>query len=180
VSGQLNSFDFEPGQTLLKNQNAGRIDDLSEYIITCMVDQHYLPRVRENLQAHIESDKQSYSLYISKVLPTVVNGQFEIKLSFNDSLPVHLRRGQIFQVLIQISARKKVVMIPKGSYYQSSGGKFLYVLSRDEKRAVKREVRLGTQNQSHYEVISGLDEGDRFISSSYEVFEQSELIEIVK
>lgn len=174
ISGQLNSFNLEKGQVLQRNETIGRIDIPGAFIIRALVDQHYLNRVTEGQIAMIEYNSEKYNLHITKVQTTVENGQFEVLLAFDGTLPENIRRGQSFQVHIAISALTKAKMIPRGSFYQSSGGNFVYVVSKDKKSAIKRSVSLGKQNPEYYEVIEGLDTGEEIITSSYEFFKEND------
>lgn len=174
ISGQLNSFNLEKGQVLQRNETIGRIDIPGDFIIRALVDQHYLNRVTEGQTAMIEYNSKKYNLQITKVQTTVENGQFEVLLAFDGTLPENIRRGQSFQVHIAISALTKAKMIPRGSFYQSSGGNFVYVVSKDKKSAIKRSVSLGKQNPEYYEVIEGLDTGEEIITSSYEFFKEND------
>lgn len=166
-SGQLNSFNLEIGQVLTRNQSIARIDNTENYILQANIDQHYLGRIKEDQTASIKSGNRTYEMRVSKVFPTVNQGQFQVSLMFTDSLPAGLKRGQNFQVFLEASAQKKSLMLPRGSFYQSSGGQFVYVLDEEGKSAVKRSIQLGTQNPDYYEVISGLEEGEEVIISNY-------------
>ncbi len=178
-SGQLNSFNLELGQSLTRNQTIGRIDDPDNYIIQANIDQHYLPRISEGQPAFIKSGNLRYTMTVNKVFPTITQGQFRIDLAFkDDSLPGNLRRGQTFQVFIEGGALKQSVMIPRGSFYQSSGGQFVYVLDTTSGVAAKRTVQLGAQNPDYYEVKSGLTVGEYVITSSYDAYKTHEEINV--
>jgi HlyD family secretion protein len=178
-SGQLNSFNLELGQSLTRNQTIGRIDDPDNYIIQANIDQHYLPRISEGQSAFVKSGSERYGMVVNKVFPTITQGQFRIDLKFeSDSLPGNLRRGQNFQVFIEGSALKKSVMIPRGSFYQSSGGQYVYVLDTASSIAAKRNVQLGAQNPDYYEVKSGLEAGEYILTSSYDAFKTHDEINV--
>lgn len=178
ISGQLNSFNLETGQVLHQNQTVGRIDVPNQYWIKALVSQHYLSRIAEGQGAYIEYEDKTYRLNVSKVQSTVENGQIEIYLKFTQDVSSELRRGQNFQVFVEISAKNKAFMVPKGSFFQSSGGQFVFTISEDGKTAHKKSVQLGRQNPNFYEVISGLDEGDEVIISSYDSFKNEEDIKL--
>lgn len=177
-SGQLNSFTHEVGQSLGRNQTVGRIDDPNRFLIQANVDQHYLRRIVEGQPAFVKSGNTQYAMVVNKVFPTVNQGQFRIDLHFanEDSIPSNLRRGQNFQVFIQTSARKKATMVPRGSFYQSSGGQYVFVYNEDEQQAEKREVQLGAQNPDYYEVLSGLSEGEEVLISSYDAYKDKDRV----
>ena len=179
ISGQLNSFNLEIGQVLQANQTIGRVDVPGDFWLRAQVDQHYLNRLNVGQGAHIEYDGKTYDMKVSKVLSTIENGLIEIYLNFVTDLPENLRRGQNFQTHVQVSAKKETLKLPKGSFFQSSGGHFVYVVSGDEQTAHKTKVKLGRQNTDFYEVQSGLAEGDKVIISSYEHFKGAEKIELI-
>lgn len=176
ISGQLNSFDLEKGQMLQHQQSIGRIDVPGNFWIRALVDQHYLNRLNEGQGATIKYDGGTYHLVVSKVFSTVENGQIEMFLQFEDEIPNDLRRGQSFQVFVEVSAEDKALKLPKGAFFQSSGGQFVYVMSDDSKSAIKQPVQLGRQNPKYYEVIGGLEKGQTVITSSYESFKKHERI----
>ncbi|MEQ8908149.1 MAG: efflux RND transporter periplasmic adaptor subunit [Vicingaceae bacterium] len=180
LSGQLNSFSLEQGQVLQQNQTVGRVDVPGKFWIRALADQHYLNRLNEGQGAVIEYDGQSYRLLVSKVLSTVENGQIEIYLDFESEAPEDLRRGQNFQVFVEVSAKNQALKLPKGSFFQSSGGQYVFVISEDGESAHKHSIQLGRQNPMYYEVSSGLSEGQEVIISSYESFKKAEEIRLSK
>lgn len=178
ISGQLNSFDLEKGQMLQQQQSIGRIDVPGNFWIRALVDQHYLNRLNEGQGATIKYDGRTYRLIVSKVFSTVENGQIEMFLQFENEIPEDLRRGQNFQVFVEVSAEDKALKLPKGAFFQSSGGQFVYVVTPDGKSAIKQPVQLGRQNPKYYEVVGGLEKGQKVITSSYESFKKHERIEL--
>lgn len=178
LSGRLTSFDVEIGQVLAPNEIIARVDVPGEYKIVALVDQHYLNRVVIGQKASIKVQGEPFELEVTKVKQNVVNGQFEIELLFVEEKPQNLGRGQSFQVAIAISGKEETLKIPRGSYFASSGGKFVYVVKDNE--AYRRNIVLGKQNPGYYQVIEGLTEGEQIISSSYEGFEKEEVIIIQK
>ncbi len=178
VSGQLNAFSLEVGQVLQRNESIGRVDVPGRMVIRALVDQHYLNRMRTGQTATIEYGGKTYDLSVQKVQTIVQNGQFELLLSFEKEVPENVRRGQSFQVRIAVSAQTKALMVPRGAFFQTSGGEHVYVLSADGSEAVKRGVSLGKQNPDFYEVLNGLDKGERIIVSSYEGFKGKDKITI--
>ncbi|SFT51185.1 HlyD family secretion protein [Lishizhenia tianjinensis] len=174
LSGRLTSFDVEIGQVLAANEIVARVDVPGAYKIVALVDQHYLNRVVVGQKAEIKVQGKSFHLSITRVKQNVVNGQFEIELFFEDELPENLGRGQSFQVAIAISGKEETLKIPRGSYFSSSGGKFVYVVK--EGRAYKRKIVLGKQNPQYYQVIEGVEKGEEFIMSSYEGYSKEDEI----
>lgn len=178
ISGQLNYFDYEVGQMITANQNIGRIDKTNRYVLRTQIDQHYIERITEGIQARIRINNQSYTLQIYKIFPRIENGQFTVLLEFITKPPESLRRGQSFQVQIELSAQRQSLLIPKGGHYQSSGGQFVYVLSTDGTQARKRNVKFGNKNPKYYEIKSGLEVGETIITSNYEQFKTNNLLTI--
>lgn len=177
LTGQLNSFDHELGATLQRGQNVGRVDNLESFKVSALVDQYYLNRVRQGLEAEFDYGGHTYSLTLSKVSPTVAGGQFEVEFNFGEERPENLTRGQLFQVRISLSAESEALLVPKGAFFQSSGGKWMYVLDQEGK-ASQRPVELGRQNTKYIEVLGGLQNGERVITSSYEAFKEHQDIKI--
>lgn len=175
TDGQLNSFDHEIGQTKSRGQNLGRIDRLDGYRVSAQVDQYYLNRLQVGQVARVNLSGQEFVLRIDKVLPTIVNNQFEIILTFQGDLPPTIRRGQNLPLKLELSAKTKSVMLKKGAFYQSTGGAYVFVLN-PEGEAEKRHVTFGAQNPTYYQVLSGLASGEKVITSSYEAFGEAERI----
>jgi HlyD family secretion protein len=180
ISGQLNYFDYEVGQMITANQNIGRIDKTERYVLRTQIDQHYIGRITEGIQAKIRINNASHTLQIYKIFPRIENGQFTVLLEFIDTPPESLRRGQSFQVQIELSAQRKSILIPKGGHYQSSGGQYVYVLSADGSQARKRNVKFGNKNPKYYEIKSGLEVGEKIITSNYEQFKTNNLLTILQ
>ncbi len=168
IAGQLNSFDHELGANLLKGQNIGRVDNLSGYKLTAQVDQYYLNRIKPGIKAEFDYTGKKYWVSVSKVSPTIINGQFQVEFDFKDVKPENLRRGQLFQLRILLSATAKATIIPKGAFFQNTGGKWIFVVNNDE--AKKRNISTGRQNSRYIEIIEGLSEGEEVILSSYDAF----------
>lgn len=178
ISGQLNYFDYEVGQMITANQNIGRVDKTDRYVLRTQIDQHYIERITEGIQAKIRVNNTSYTLRIHKIFPRIENGQFTVLMEFTDTPPESIRRGQSFQVQIELSAQRKSILIPKGGHYQSSGGQYVYVLSPDGTQARKRNVKFGNKNPKYYEIKSGLEVGEKIITSNYELFKTNNLLTI--
>lgn len=177
LTGQLNSFDHELGATLQRGQNVGRVDNIAAFKVSAQVDQYYLNRISEGLEAIFDYGGTTYPLVLSKISPTVAGGQFEVEFSFLKHQPPNLTRGQLFQIRISLSAESEALLVPKGAFFQSSGGKWMFVLEANN-RAVQRPVQLGRQNTQYIEVLAGLEEGQRVITSSYEAFKEHEHLQI--
>jgi HlyD family secretion protein len=175
VTGMLSSFDPVIGESFVKNQTVAKIDVQSGFKIKGQVDEYYLSMVKTGQLAHFSFDGNLIELKVKKVLPEVVNRRFEVELVFVNEVPKAITIGQSVQVRLELSEAQKSLMIPRGSYFQSSGGQYVYLLN-DQGEAHKKYIKLGNQNPSYYQVLEGLNEGDKFISSSYEDYKNYEFI----
>ncbi len=177
VTGMLSSFDPVIGESYLNNQTVAKIDVQAGFKIKGQVDEYYLNRVKTGQLARFTFDGKLIELKVKKVLPEVVNKRFEIELIFTDEAPTSVTIGQSMQVQLELSRAQMSLLIPRGSYFQSSGGQFVYVLDGNNK-AHKRYIKLGNQNPSYYQVLEGLNEGEEFITSSYDEYKNYESIKI--
>ena len=177
VSGMLSSFDPVIGESYLRNQTVAKIDVQAGFKIKGQVDEYYLSTVRSGQLARFSFDGNLIELKVKKVLSEVVNRRFEVELVFVDEAPKDITIGQSVQVRLELAKAQRSLMISRGSYFQSSGGQYVYVLD-DKGEAHKRYIKLGSQNPSYYQVLEGLNEGERFISSSYNDFKNYETIKI--
>ena len=167
VSGQLTQFEVEPGQYIEARARLARIDDLSSYRIEAQVSEYYLPRIRKGLQGRLMADNRTYSVFVDKVFPAVEDGTFKIELLFFKHPDHNFHPGQSVRVDLQLSGSETAILVPRGGFYRSTGGTWIFVLDPDGHRARRREIRIGRQNASHYEVLSGLHPGERVIISPY-------------
>lgn len=177
ISGILSQLQVELGQSIAPGSRIGQIDDMSELKIRSSVAEHYVSRVIPGLSAVIKVDQQEYALQVSKVYPEVTNGQFNIDLVFVGEKPASIRRGQTLQLTLALGEKGEAIQVPRGAYFQQTGGNWIFILNEDGK-AVKREIKLGRQNADFYEVIEGLQQGDRVITSRYDLFGDAEVIVI--
>lgn len=177
-SGQLGSLTAEIGQNISAGQQIGQINILDNYKLTVQIDEHYIDRIEPGLSGKASRQGKEFEVKVAKVYPEVLGGQFKADLSISGSLPDKPRVGQTYPVDILLGSPSKAVMIDKGSFFQSSGGKYVYVLSDDGKSAVKREVTLGRRNPRYYEVLEGLHPGEKVIVSSYGEFGEADEIKI--
>ena len=177
VSGMLSSFDPDIGETYGRNQTVAKIDVQAGFKIKGQVDEYYLSSVKPGQLAQFSFDGQLIDLKVKKVLPEVVNRRFEIELIFASDVPEAITIGQSLQVRLELSKAKQSIMIPRGNYFQASGGQYVFVLD-GKGEAHKRYIKIGNQNPSYYQVLEGLEKGERFITSSYDNFKNFETIEI--
>lgn len=175
VSGMLSSFDPTLGQSFTRNQTVAKIDIQSGFKIKGQVDEYYLSRVKPGQLARFYLDGEIVDLQVKKVLPEVVNRRFEIELVFVSEAPESVTLGQSLQVRLELSKAQRSLMIPRGNYFQSSGGQFVFVLDGNGE-AHKRFIKLGNQNPSYYQVLEGLEKGEQLITSSYDDYKNYETI----
>ena len=167
VDGQLTSLDAEIGQSKSKGERLGQIDVISGYKVRVDVDEHYISRIYAGQQGSFNFDGKNYTLEIKKVYTQVANGRFQVDMTFLEDAPEKIRRGQTLQIRVALSQEKEAVLIPKGGFFQETGGNWIFKVSEDGSIAYKTDIQLGSQNTEYYEVLSGLEPGDKVITSSY-------------
>lgn len=180
VSGQLTSLDVEIGQSKNKGERLGQIDIISGYKVRVDVDEHYISRVFIGLMGQATISGKDYSLKITKVYTQVNNGRFQVDMLFEDNVPEGIRRGQTLQIRLALSDATQALLLSKGGFFQQSGGNWVYKLSEDGNKAYKVDVQLGRQNPDYYEVLNGLQPGDKVVTSSYENYTNMEELLIKK
>lgn len=176
VDGQLGMLDAEIGQSISQGQRIGMIHVLTNFKVNANIDEHYIDRVRRNLEATLDRNDSLYALRVKKVYPEVREGQFQIDMVFGDAKPANIRTGQTYHIKLQLGQPQKAILIPRGGFFQSTGGQWVYVLNNSGTEAVKRNVRIGKQNPQYYEILEGLEPGDKVITSSYEIFGDNDKI----
>jgi HlyD family secretion protein len=169
VAGKLSGFNIEIGQSIMRGGRLGQIDDPDGYKLNVRIDEYYLGRVDLQLVATAEHNGRDLDLHVSKIYPQVKEGQFEVDMLFDED-PVGLRRGQTLQVRLTLGDNTDATLIPNGSFYQDTGGNWVFVVSPDGSEAIKRSVRLGRRNQNFIEVLDGLEPGETVITSPYTSF----------
>lgn len=170
VSGQLGLLDVEIGQSISAGMRIGQINVLSDYKVEAFIDEHYVDRVREGLDATFERQDKDYALRVRKVYPEVRDKQFRTDFVFEGERPDNIRAGQTYYINLQLGQPVEANLIPRGAFYQGTGGQWIFVLTPDGKKAVRRNVQIKRQNPMYYEVISGLEPGEKVVVSSYEHF----------
>ncbi|MFD2826440.1 efflux RND transporter periplasmic adaptor subunit [Leeuwenhoekiella polynyae] len=172
VDGQLTSLDAEIGQSKNKGERLGQIDVLSGYKVRVDIDEHYISRIYTGQKGSFDFDGKNYTLVIKKVYTQVTNGRFQVDMEFESEVPEGIRRGQTLQIRVALSQEKQALLIPKGGFFQETGGNWIFKVSEDGSTAYKADISLGSQNTEYYEVLSGLEPGDRVITSSYDNYEE--------
>lgn len=177
VDGQLTSLDAEVGQTKNKGDRLGQIDVLGAYKVRVDVDEHYISRIYTGLKGTFTFADTAYELEIKKVYTQVTNGRFQVDMQFTGKIPAGIRRGQTLQILLALSDERKALLVPRGGFYQATGGNWIFKVTKDGAKAYKVNIQLGNQNTEYYEVLQGLEQGDKVITSSYENYgDMQELI----
>lgn len=174
IDGQLGTLSVEIGQQVLQGSNIGNISVLDDYKVTARIDEHYIDRVRKDLEATLERQGSNFDLKVQKVYPDVKEGQFKTDLIFTSQRPENIRTGQTYHINLQLGASDSSVLIPRGTFYQNTGGQWIFVVNADGTEAYRRTIKIGKQNPQFYQVIEGLTPGERVITSGYEMFGNNE------
>lgn len=170
IDGQLGMLDAEIGQSISQGQRIGQINVLTNFKVVAQIDEHYIDRVRRDLTAALDRGGAGYQLTVRKVYPEVRNGQFRIDLVFEGEEPDNIRTGQTYHIRLELGEPEKAILLPRGGFFQSTGGQWVFVLDKDGTNATKRSIRIGKQNPQYYEVLEGLEPGEKVITSGYEMF----------
>lgn len=176
IDGELGLLDVELGQNIQAGQNIGQINDLSDFKIETKIDEHYIDRVRAGLTATITRDGKQYQLRVRKVYPEVRNGSFRTDFVFEGTRPEQMRSGQTYYIELALGKSSQATLIPRGTFFQTTGGNWIFVLDRSNKKAYRRNISIARQNPQYYEVTEGLEPGERVITSGYEAFKDNEVL----
>jgi len=170
ADGQLGFLDAEIGQNFERGQRIGQINVLTDYKIEASVDEHYIDRIKRDLEAELTRNEEVFPLKVRKVYPEVRNGKFQVDLVFIGDKPETIRTGQNYKFNLKLGEPKQTILLPKGGFFQTTGGQWVFVVDANGEMATKRQIKLGRQNSKYYEVLDGLYEGDRVITSNYSGF----------
>ena len=177
VDGQLTSLDAEIGESKTKGQRLGQLDVMSGFKVRVDVDEHYISRIFTGLKGDADIAGKNYPLEIKKVYTQVTNGRFQVDMEFVGAAPKNIRRGQTVQIHLTLSDETQAVLLPKGGFYQQTGGNWIFKVGENGNVAYKVDIQLGRQNPDYYEVLQGLKPGDKVITNSYENYgDMQELI----
>jgi HlyD family secretion protein len=180
VDGELGLLTPEIGQSIARGENMGQINVLTSYKVTAQIDEHYIDRVRTQLTATLDRQGKNYNLTVRRVYPEVRNGTFKIDMIFRDTMPDNIRTGQTYYISLQLGQPKVSVLVPIGGFFQETGGQWIFVLDPTESYATKRDISIGRKNPKYYEVLSGLQPGEKVIVSGYETFGKNEKLILKK
>lgn len=176
IDGELGLLDVVLGQSVASGQKIGQINDLSAFKIEAPIDEHYIDQVVTGLPATFERQGGTFGLTVRRVYPEVRNGQFMTDFVFSGELPGNIRTGQTYYINLELGEPTESTIIPRGAFYQATGGNWIFVVTPDGSRAHRREIRIRRQNPQYYEVVEGLEPGERVITSSYDSFGNNEVI----
>ena len=176
IDGELGLLDVVLGQSIASGTKIGQINSVGTYKVEAQIDEHYIDRVVDGLEATFERQGDTYSTIIRKVYPEVRDGKFKADFKFDGEQPDNIRSGQTYYLNLQLGQPEEAVIIPRGTFYQKTGGKWIYVVNKEGTKAVKREIRIGRQNPQYYEVLEGLEPGERVITSGYDTYGDSDVL----
>ena len=178
IDGELGLLDVELGQSISSGQTIGQVNDLSDFKIEARIDEHYIDRVRVGLSATFEREGKTYALVVRKVYPEVREGKFRTDLVFVGTRPSNMRAGQTFYLNLELGSPIQAVLIPKGTFFQTTGGNWIFVLDKSGYTAYRRNISIGRQNPQYYEIEDGLEPGERVIISGYEAFKDNDVLKL--
>ena len=176
IDGELGLLDVVLGQSIAAGTKIGQINSVGTYKVEAQIDEHYIDRVIAGLEATFERQGETYSTVIRKVYPEVRDGKFKADFKFDGEQPDNIRAGQTYYLNLQLGQPEEAVIIPRGTFYQKTGGKWIYVVNKEGTKAIKREIRIGRQNPQYYEVLEGLEPGERVITSGYDTYGDSDVL----
>ena len=170
IDGEVGALDVVLGRNVGSGSSIGQINDMSAFKVATQIDEHYIDRIVVGLPATIERQERKYDMVIRKVYPEVSGGQFRADFTFAGDIPENIRIGQTYHINLQLGEASEAVIIPRGAFYQTTGGSWIYVVDPSGEKAYRRDIRIGRQNPQHYEVLEGLEPGEKVITSAYENF----------
>jgi len=176
IRGQITMPDLEIGQSVNQGQRMGQIDVLNNYEARVNIDEHYLTRIDTGLVGTFDFNEQNYKMKITKVYPSVNNGQFQVDMAFTGPSPEGLKPGQTLQIRLALGSSSKALLLARGGFYQSTGGNWVYVLDSSGDYAKRHDIQIGRQNPDYFEVLKGLKPGDKVVTSSYDNFGNNEVL----
>lgn len=176
IDGELGLLDVVLGQSISAGMKIGQINNLDSYKIEAQIDEHYIDRVSAGLAATFQRQNDSYGAIIRKVYPEVRDGKFKADFKFEGETPDNIRSGQTYYLNLQLGQPEDAVLVPRGTFYQKTGGKWIFVVAPEGGKAVRREIRIGRQNPQYYEVLEGLEPGEKVITSGYDSFGDNDVL----
>ena len=178
IDGELGLLDVVLGQSISPGQKIGQLNDLSDYMVQASIDEHYIDRVRQGLIATFTRGERQYQLQVRKVYPEVREGKFRCDFIFRGERPENIRTGQTYYIDLELGQPEQAVIIPRSTFFQTTGGQWIFVLDKSGTKAYRRPIRVGRQNPQHYEILEGLEPGERVVTSGYEAFKDNKVLVI--
>ena len=178
IDGELGLLDVELGQSIQPGQKIGQLNDLSDYKVQASIDEHYIDRVRPGLSATFTRGDKQYQLQVRKVYPEVRDGKFRCDFVFKGERPENIRSGQTYYIDLELGQPEQAIIIPRGTFFQTTGGQWIFVLDKSGSKAYRRNIRVGRQIPQYYEILEGLEPGERVVTSGYEAFKDNEVLVI--
>jgi len=176
IKGQLTSLKVEIGESISPGENLGQIDAVDSFKVRAEIDEHYIARVNNGQKGEFTLSGKNYMLVIKTVFPEVKNGRFQVDMIFTGQVPDGMRRGQTLHIKLELGELSESVTVPRGGFYQTTGGQWIFVVNKSSEFAIKRKIKLGRQNTQVFEVLEGLEKGEKVITSSYDNFGDAEKI----
>jgi HlyD family secretion protein len=176
ISGQLSTMELDPGLSIQQGERIGQIDQLDGFKVRSGIDEFYLARVAPGQSGSFEFAGDTYNVEVERVYPVIQDGQFQVDFQFVDEIPQTLRRGQSVRVRLELGDSGMALLLPRGAFFQQTGGNWVFVVGEGGDRAVKNAVRLGRSNRDYFEVVEGLEPGQNVITSSYDAFQQADML----
>ena len=174
LKGQLSFVKVTPGQQVSSGESIAEIKVLDQYKIHTSLSEYYIDRITTGLPATITWQNKKYPLRITKVVPEVKDRNFDIDLVFTEASPENVRIGKSFRVQIELGQPEEALVIPRGDFFQATGGQWIYKLNESGTKARKTPVSIGRQNPQQYEITGGLQPGDKVIVTGYSTFGDAE------
>lgn len=178
IDGELGLLDVSLGQSITSGHKIGQINDLSDFKIQAEIPEQYIDRVVPGQKATFTRGEKNYNLIVRKVYPEVRDGKFRTDFKFDGERPEQIRSGQTYYVNLELGKAEQSVFIPRGSFFQTTGGNWIFVLDKSGKTAYRRNIKIDRQNPMFYEVSTGLEPGEKVITSGYEAYEKYQKLEI--
>jgi HlyD family secretion protein len=176
IDGQLSTVQLEEGQAIMGGERLGQVDEVGRFKVRVPIDELYLPRISTGLGASTRFNNKDYNLRITYIYPTITNGRFEVDMDFIDETPEGIKRGQSLRMKIELGQSSEQILVPVGGFYKDTGGNWIFVVNETGDRAERRRIRIGRKNSEYYEVLEGIEPGEKVITSSYETFGDNEVL----
>lgn len=176
LSGRLSSFEPVLGQSYQQGQTLGKIDVMKGYKLLADVDEFYLQKVKQGQTGTVDFNGKEVKVSIAKVIPEIKSGRFQVELNFVTNEILDLQQGLSFAVRLNLSEKTKSLVLSKGSFYEDTSGKWIFVVNGN--KAEKRDIKIGRENPLYYEILDGLKEGEKVVTSTYKDYKEVEALNI--